>query len=551
MEEHGDGLKQMLQDFAGIRVKQQASAGKLKSLKQVLKMKEEEVAFAHSNLAELQQEGVEKVNLIGNLGDLVGEIPEYKKRISELSESVDQSQRATQEKLEEMLKVQQKQDRENTMLEERIQVERVKERVRDETNIEELEKFLKGAQEIEVGNTQRRLEKEKEKVEEQTRMLEEENRLMRENHSRKIQMMNNQLLEANKASDQTKMISMENVRKDMEMMKQEYESQMGDLAGQIYAFKERKAGQAAAAKKKKVSFAFPDDVSSSATENQDNEKEAFGFIDEQRSRSFCITSSRLSNTGEEELGNEDGLESWRLGADTTAVAPHRSFNCASSFAGSTLSGRESSALGEDHSEAGAGVHHPSSYKFVATPAVKSREPSARVEAGRATTPQHSPFKFVARPAESSVLGLSTFAPRQLMAGNTELAAERVVVRGNLEDDRTGVVLQENEVDEVRLQEDSEGENRLQENQGCGYNQTASEICFKRRNVDRVSVPLQEVQISAGNSRSRADEGMDEGGDVMFSKKESTRNTEREQGGARKPVKRKLYSDTGDGPKILE
>ena len=195
MEEHGDGLKQMLQDFAGIRVKQQVSAGKLKSLKQVLNMKEEELAFAHSNLAELRQEGIEKMKLIGSFGDLVGEIPEYKKRISELSESVDQSQRATQEKLEEMLKVQQKQEREYAMVEERIQGERVKERAREETNIEELEKFLKGAQEIEVGNTQRRLEKEKEKVEEQTQMLEQENRLIQENHSRKIQMMNNQLLD--------------------------------------------------------------------------------------------------------------------------------------------------------------------------------------------------------------------------------------------------------------------------------------------------------------------------------------------------------------------
>ena len=122
-----------------------------------------------------------------------------------------------------------------------------------------------------------------------------------------------------------------------------------------------------------------------------------------------------------------------------------------------------------------------------------------------------------------------------------------VVMENLEDYRTGVVLQENEVDAVRLQENPEGENRLQENQGCTYNQFVS----KRKNAGGVMVPLQEVQISAGNSMSRADEGLDEGGDVMFSKKDSPRNTEREQGGAKKPVKRKLYSETGDGPKILE
>ena len=387
MGEHGDGSQQMLQEFTGIRVKQQGSAGKLKSLQQVLNMKKGEVAFAHSNLAELQQEGVEKMKLIGNLGDLVGEIPEYKKRISALSESVDQSQRATQAKLEEMLKVRQKQDRESTMVEERIQGERLKEKVREETNIEELEKLLRGAQEVEVENGRRKMEKEKEKVEEQTRMLEEENRLMRENHSRKIQTMNNQLLEANKGSDQSKVTSMEVVRKEMEMMKQEYESQLGDLASQIAAFKERKAGKQATAYKKKVSFAFPDDVSSSATENQDNEKEAFGFIDEPRSRSvYNISSSRLSNTGEEALGNEDGSENWRQGVDTTAVASHRPFKCVSSFVGSTP------AVGEDHSEAGANRHHPSSFKFVASPAVKSREISARAEAGTTNSPPSQPFQ---------------------------------------------------------------------------------------------------------------------------------------------------------------
>ena len=126
-----------------------------------------------------------------------------------------------------------------------------------------------------------------------------------------------------------------------------------------------------------------------------------------------------------------------------------------------------------------------------------------------------------------------------------------VVMENLEDYRTGVVLQENEVDAVRLQEDLECENRLQENQGCSYNRSVGESYVMRRNVDRVSVPLQEVQIGTVNSRSRADGGMDEGGDVIFSKKESSRNIEREQGGARKAVKRKLYSETGDGPKILE
>ena len=137
MGEDGSSVKQMLQDFAVIRVGQQAAAEQLKNLKQVLHSKEEELACAQSILAELRQEGVEKMSMIGNIGDLVGEIPEYKKRISELSEGVDHIQRATQERLEEISKVQQRQDRDNAMVEKRIEGEKLKERAREKTDIEE------------------------------------------------------------------------------------------------------------------------------------------------------------------------------------------------------------------------------------------------------------------------------------------------------------------------------------------------------------------------------------------------------------------------------
>ena len=406
MGEHEGGIKQMLQDFIGIRVTQQASAEQLKNMKQVLNLKEEELAFAHSLLAELRQEGIERMNMIGNIGDLVGEIPEYKKRISELSESVDQIQRATQEKLEEISRVQQKQDRDNAMVEKRIEGERLKERAREETNIEELEKFLRGAQEIEVENYQRQMERERQKVQEQTKIFEEENRRIQEKHSRKMQTMNNQLLEANKVSDQRKVISMEVVRKDMEVMKQEYERQLGDLARQIAAYKERKAGQATS-KKKKVSFALPDDVSSSATEYQDDKKEALGFIGAPRSRSghdsLYNISSWFSNAGGEELEKDDRLQAgWR----TDATVPHRPVKCAPSFAGGSpaAGGEETSARSEDHSGAGANTH--------------PGELSVRGEGGATTAPRQSLLKFVARPAGNSAFGLAsdfcTFASRQQM-----------------------------------------------------------------------------------------------------------------------------------------
>ena len=133
-----------------------------------------------------------------------------------------------------------------------------------------------------------------------------------------------------------------------------------------------------------------------------------------------------------------------------------------------------------------------------------------------------------------------------------LAEEGDVVTGNPEDFRAGVRLHNNTLDEVSLLENPEGEARLDEvtneNRGCSY----SESGFKRMKRDEVGNSLQEVlQVGANNLRSMADEGMNEGGDVISSKMESTRNTGGGQGGARKPTKRKLYSETGNGPKILE
>ena len=354
VEDDAGSSNQMLQDFACIRVAQQASAEQMKKLKQMLKLKEEELAFVKSNLADMRQGGMEKVNMIGNIGDLVGEIPKYKKRISELSQSVDESQRATQGKLEEISRVQQKQDRDNAMVEERIEGERVKERAQEEVNIEELEKLLRGAQEIDIENAERRMEREKQKVDEKGRILEEEIKLMREKHGRKIQTLNNQLLEAKKASDETKVFSMEVVRKDMELMKQEYEGRIGDLAKLIAAFKERKAGQAAAAKKKKVSFDLPCDDSSSTSENRD-ERKAFGFIGDLGRRVACESLSNTNTStswgGGATLGTGDCPVSW----DSTV--PRRPFTHTASRCG---------RLSEAGAEAT--LHHKKPFKFMARPA---------------------------------------------------------------------------------------------------------------------------------------------------------------------------------------
>ena len=86
-----------------------------------------------------------------------------------------------------------------------------------------------------------------------------------------------------------------------------------------------------------------------------------------------------------------------------------------------------------------------------------------------------------------------------------------------------------------------GEVSLQQNHSYGCSQVNFEGGFDRGKFD----------VADSNMMSTTDENIDEGGDVIEPKQEWTRATEKVQGGARKPLKRKLYSDTGNGPKILE
>ena len=268
----GEGLRKILQDFAAFRVDQQASAEKVRSLKKRLDLILEELASAHTNLAGLRQDGIEMVKKVGNIEELLGEIPEYKKRISTLSESVDRVQRATQEVVEDISKVQQKQERENADVSKRIECERLKERSREETNIQELEKLLRGAQEIELENCHRQIRREKEKAEEKALGLEEENRLLKEKHCGKMQVMKQQLLDAetNRSTEQTKLLDMEVVRREMESIRENYEAELDELSKQIGALKERKSGSTAA--KKKVSFALPNENCPKVARDEDDDR---------------------------------------------------------------------------------------------------------------------------------------------------------------------------------------------------------------------------------------------------------------------------------------
>ena len=88
--------------------------------------------------------------------------------------------------------------------------------------------------------------------------------------------------------------------------------------------------------------------------------------------------------------------------------------------------------------------------------------------------------------------------------------------------------------------------------GKSDNQVVFEDDLKRRKLDGVKV-LQEVPLSASTQRSMllgVDLDSGEGGNVVSVSRDEPPRAEIGQV-ARKPLKRKLYSETGNGPQLLE
>jgi len=560
----GEGLRKILQDFAASRIDQQASAEKVRSLKKRLDMILEELASAHTNLAGLRQDGIEMVKKVGNIEELVGEIPEYKKRISTLSESVDRVQRATQEVVEDISKVQQKQERENADVAKRIECERLKERSREETNIQELEKLLRGAQEIELENCHRQLRREKQKAEEKVLGLEEENRLLQEKHCGKMQVMKQQLLDAetNRSTEQTKLLDMEVVRREMESIKENYEAELGELLKQIGALKERKSGSTAA-KKKKVSFALPNENCPKAARDEDDDRrDASHIMNSPKCMDNQSSFHELSNLCNEGVVRREITSRELAVPDNTTPSPAPS------------AGSEVGEISIDKDD---------QLRFGGWDSKISR-------GGGVPAPHKSSFKFVSRAAGSSLLGepsgFSTFSRQPQLEIDQRLAEKSCLPIGRVKS-QIGSNLQENAAlgesyrlndlrDEVmqqlqsceeieatcenligRWQEEPRDEVDLEFEAGegvQGHGKSVDQVVFeddlKRRRLEGVKV-LQEVPLSTSTQRSMLlGEDSGEGGDIVSIPRNEAPRAEIGQE-ARKPLKRKLYSETGNGPQVLE
>jgi len=560
----GEGLRKILQDFAAPRVDQQASAEKVRSLKKSLDLILEELASAHTNLAGLRQDGIEMVKKVGNIEELVGEIPEYKKRISTLSESVDRVQRATQEVVEDISKVQQKQERENADVAKRIECERLKERSREETNIQELEKLLRGAQEIELENCQRQIRREKQKAEEKVLGLEEENRLLKEKHCGKMQVMKQQLLDAetNRSTEQTKLLDMEVVRREMESIKENYEAEFGELSKQIGALKERKSGLTAA-KKKKVSFALPNEnCPKAARDENDDRRDASHIMNSPKWMDNQSSFHELSNLCNEGVVRRESTSRGLAVPDNTTPSPAPS---AGSEVGETSIDKDDQLrLGgcESKISRGGGVPAPlkSSFKFVSRAAGSSL---LGAPSGFSTFSRQPQLEIDQRLADKSCLPIGQ-VKSQIRSNLQENAAIGEIYR--LNDLRDEVMQQLEFCEEIeatcenvmsRWQEEPRDvvDLDLEAGEGVqGHGKSDDQVVFeddlKRSRFEGVQV-LQEVPLSTSTQRSvLLGEDSGEGGDIVSIPRNEAPRAEIGQV-ARKPLKRKLYSETGNGPQVLE
>ena len=202
-----------------------------------------------------------------------------------------------------------------------------------------------------------------------------------------MRVMKQQLLdvETNRSKEQTKLLDMEVVRREMESIKENYEAEFGELSKQIGALKERKSGLTAA-KKKKVSFALPNEnCPKVARDEDDDRRDASHIMNSPKCMDNQSSFHELSNLCNEGVVRRESTSRGLAVPDDTTPSPAPS-------AGSEVG--EISIDKEDQLRLGGWDSKIS-------------------RGGGVPAPHKSSFKFVSRAAGSSLLGepsgFSTFS----------------------------------------------------------------------------------------------------------------------------------------------
>ena len=87
-----------LPDFGRLESDQRRATAELASLREELRGREEQAKAAEAEVARLRRELAQRRDIVERIQELVGAIPEYKRKVADLTSALDQQQKTVEER---------------------------------------------------------------------------------------------------------------------------------------------------------------------------------------------------------------------------------------------------------------------------------------------------------------------------------------------------------------------------------------------------------------------------------------------------------------------
>ena len=255
-------LKQLIIDYTSIATHYRKVHEECHSLKDELKEKTASLEILEDRMCVLETDCELQNSIVETVAEQVSVIPEYRRKIAELTESIQDMEKILGEKNEEISRLNQKHIGDIGELHEKIEREKKQDREEEERRIEEMGELLKQEQEAEIVSLTKQAEREKRLVMEQLESVQEKILTIQVEHEEEMEAMKVHLAAANRTSSYNNSASAEIFKKKLSAMQQHYERQIQDLLDSqdarkttgIQAQHESSSSLETQLKKKKVRF---------------------------------------------------------------------------------------------------------------------------------------------------------------------------------------------------------------------------------------------------------------------------------------------------------
>ena len=229
-------LRKLVADLGRARSVHQETNTRIQDLKDQMREKDERLTTALETADRMRKESANKKS-IKKLLDEIRMIPEYKKKLGDLSRTVDLHQTTLDDKNEESNKLKEKHLQDMSDLQERIEEERKLDHEEERRKIQDIEQFFKQAHEVVLRSMETQAEREMQAQEKEVRVLQEKMAQMEAEHLAEIQTMKVQLAAANNAAYKPTPIDTDIYTKKMSEMRQHYDKQLVMMAEELASCK--------------------------------------------------------------------------------------------------------------------------------------------------------------------------------------------------------------------------------------------------------------------------------------------------------------------------